>query len=299
MPTLSEAVHTYINLDRAPTTNATYTQILTRAAVSLGPDRDIRLITTLDLLDYVRRLHEGRSPSTVDLHARVLRGLFSWCVTLGLIEMSPAANVNVRVPSTDPSKSRAIPTAVLRQMIDLASTRDRAILLFFADTGCRLGGIVTLTIPRLNLPARSAMLHEKGDRYYWVDYGDTTAAALTAWLAQRPKSPSDAVFIGPRTLQALHHESVASMVANLSKKVCGQAYRPHSIRHWVGETWAEAGESVYTIQGKLGHRHQRTTERYFPRRSSKLAEATQRRSINHLIDEQNTSCKIIEVDFAS
>jgi len=132
-----------------------------------------------------------------------------------------------------------------------------------------------------------------------VDYGETTANALIAWLAQRPKSPSDAVFIGPRTLQALHHESVASMVANLSKKVCGKAYRPHSIRHWVGTTWAEAGESVYTIQGKLGHCHQRTTERYFPRRSSRLAEATQRRSINHLIDEHNTSCKIIEVDFAS
>lgn len=299
MPTLSEAVHTYIHLDRAPTTNATYAQILNRAAASLGPDRNIRLITTLDLLDYVRRLHDGRTPATVDLHARVLRGLFSWCVTIGLLETSPAANINVRVPAADPTQSRAIPTEVLSRMIAIANCRDRAILLFFADTGCRLGGIVSLTIPRLDLPAHSAMLHEKGDRYYWVDYGETTAHALTAWLAQRPKSPSEAVFIGPRTLQALHHESIASMVANLSKKICGKAYRPHSIRHWVGTTWAEAGESVYTIQGKLGHRHQRTTERYFPRRSSRLAEATQRRSINHLIDEQNTSCKIIEVDFAS
>lgn len=299
MPTLLEAVHTFINLDRAPTTNATYTQILNRAATALGPDRDIRLITALDLLDYVRRLHDGRAATTVDLHARVLRGLFSWCVTIGLIETSPAANINVRVPAADPTQSRAIPTEVLSRMIAIANCRDRAMLLFFADTGCRLGGIVSLTIPRLDLPARSAMLHEKGDRYYWVDYGEATATALTAWLAQRPKTPSDAVFIGPRTLQALCHESVASMVAKLSKTVCGKSYRPHSIRHWVGTTWAEAGESVYTIQGKLGHRHQRTTERYFPRRSSKLAEATQRRSINHLIDEQNTSCKIIEVDFAS
>lgn len=299
MPSLQQCLASFLHVDRAASTNTLYARILKPFCSAIGPERDIRLITPLDLLDYVHRLHADRAPSTVDLHARVIRILFTWCVRMNLIDTSPAAQLVVHVPKPDPTTSRAIPTDTLRRMIELASPRDRAILLFFADTGCRLGGLISLTLAGLDLSGCSALLHEKGDRYYWVDYGQVTRAALQHWLDRRPRTAAEAVFVGLRTGQALSPETVASMVANLSRRVCGRAYRPHSIRHWVAETWAEAGESLYTIQGKLGHANQRTTERYFPRRSRNLAEATRRRSVDALVDSNpNHGHNIIKLDFA-
>jgi integrase/recombinase XerC len=298
--TLQHCVNVFLQVDRAQSTNQTYARILGAFTRAVGPERDVRLISPLDLLDYIHRLRPGRAPSTVCLHAQIIRILFGWCVRIGELETNPSTGLVVHVPAQDPSQSRAIPTEVLRGMIEIASPRDRAILLFFADSGCRLGGVVSLTLTRLDMARQCALLHEKGDRYYWVDFGPATHASLVAWLQLRPSTPDDAVFITERTHQGLHHETIASMVANLSRRVCGRAYRPHSIRHWVAETWAEAGESLYTIQGKLGHANQRTTERYFPPRSRNLADATRRRSINHLIDSDLPRCNnIIEVDFAA
>lgn len=302
MTTLLQAVSMYTQVDRSAFTNTNYRRILGALARSIGPDRDIRLITYPDLADYVQRLHTGRKASTVAQHARVMRQLFAWCVKLGLIETNPASAITVRIPRKDPGKTRAIPTDVLTAMIAAADVRDRALLLFLAETGCRLGGVRTLTLSHLDMNRNCALLHEKGDNYYWAYFGPLTADALRAYLAIRPKSDSDAVFIGQRSHRALARETVGFIVASLSKAVCGRAYRPHSIRHWVAEQWVQAGEQPNMVQHKLGHRSIQTTlNNYYPRVPKGIAEATQRHELAAKLVQQTepAKSKIIAVDFAA
>jgi hypothetical protein len=53
MPTLTEAITTYLKVDRAASTNHNYQFILRPMAAAIGPLRDLALVTYADLVDYV------------------------------------------------------------------------------------------------------------------------------------------------------------------------------------------------------------------------------------------------------
>ncbi len=63
--------------------------------------------------------------------------------------------------------------------------RDRALLLFLADTGCRVGGLVGLTLADLNLGRRWAVVNEKFDKSRSVFFSQVTAEAVRDWLEVR------------------------------------------------------------------------------------------------------------------
>lgn len=64
--------------------------------------------------------------------------------------------------------------------------RDNALVLFLADTGCRVDGLVGLRLADLDLDACQALVIEKGDKARRVFFSEATRAALLAWLAIRP-----------------------------------------------------------------------------------------------------------------
>jgi integrase len=63
--------------------------------------------------------------------------------------------------------------------------RDRALLLFLADTGCRVGGLVGLTLSDLKVRRRWALVTEKFDKSRLVFFPEVTAEALRDWLRVR------------------------------------------------------------------------------------------------------------------
>jgi integrase len=63
--------------------------------------------------------------------------------------------------------------------------RDRALLLFLADTGCRVGGLVGLTLADLNVRRRWALVTEKFNKSRSVFFSEVTAEALRDWLEVR------------------------------------------------------------------------------------------------------------------
>ena len=58
--------------------------------------------------------------------------------------------------------------------------------------------------------------------------------------------------------------SVSTLISRLSAQVGGQAYRPHAIRHWRGQTLADQRVAPTIVQTILGHSDVRTTlEHYY------------------------------------
>lgn len=283
MPSLQEAIATFIQLDRSPITNRDYGNCLRRLATAIGPSRDLRLVTLADLIDYGAKLRPTVSQGTYAQYTRIIRGFFTWCAEVGYLEQSPAAGLIARKPPKDPNRQRAIPPDELQRLIDAVrrSARDFAIVMFLADTGCRVGGISRLRISALDLDNHTATLLEKGNRYYAVFFGAETTAALRRWLAKRPVSVEhDYVFTHGRNATPLKPVSIAMMVERVTREVCARPYRPHSIRHAVGHAWAKAGVPVTITQRKLGHANpQMTMQFYYPESQEYLKTMSEENSL--------------------
>ena len=143
--------------------------------------------------------------------------------------------------------------------------RDRAILMFLADTGCRAGGLVGLRDSELHLAARRALLTEKGDRDRHVYFLAQTAAAIQAWQRARPAT-AKATFCALNSRyygRALTIEGLYLILKRLAARagIVGR-WNPHSVRHMFALQNIEAGNDLLTVSQLLGHTDLRTTEHY-------------------------------------
>lgn len=286
MPTLAECIATFLKIDRSPHTNRQYGLILHEMARAIGPDRAVGLIRYEDLLDYLdrrrnkphQRTRGQIKPATIAGYVTVIKAFFAWCARAGYVETSPAANIQRKPPSRDPTRSRAVPPDELARMVEYArvtSPRNYAMLLFLADTGCRVGGLVSLTLDNLDLVTGRATLLEKGGAWHRVYFTDETADALRAWLKLRPNVSHKYVWTGPGPDHApLGRLGAAEMVKRIAERTgASRPWGPHSIRHAVGHAYAQAGVPVTITQLKLGHKHPNITmSNYYPD-DEKLVEA--------------------------
>lgn len=271
MQTLDQCLKLYLKVDRAPATNEQYAHILRRMVRAIGPARSITRIRYEDLLDYDAQLRaSGLKPVTLAGYTSAIKAFFNWCVGRRYIKRSPAADIKRRRRDADSHVSRAVPPAELRAMVECArhtSPRNYALLLFMADTGCRVGGLISLTLERLDLDDRSALLLEKGDSWHRVFYGDQTADALRAWLRKRPPAAHAYVWTGKAPgYKPLQASAVRFILRRLAEATdASRIWTPHDIRRSVGHAFAKHGIPAPTTAQKLGHSDvQITLKHYYP-----------------------------------
>lgn len=302
MPTLQEALNTFLLIERRPQTNHQYGVILACMVRAIGPDRDLQLIRFEDLLDYQSRLRATRQPSTVTSYTAIIKAFFNWCCHRGYIVSSPAHDLPRIKVIRDPEDSRAIPSNELRRMVEYTrqtSPRNHAMLLFLCDTGCRVSGLVSLTIPHLHLDDHYAALEEKGGMWFRATFGDETAEALERWLKKRPQVEHDSVWTGRGPGHApIKRQAVEQILRQLSVRTeASRTWSPHSLRHAVGHAWAKAGMPPHITQQKLGHAQITTTlQFYYPRRDPYVEVASQELALASLRDGEDLhKSNIIEI----
>lgn len=292
MPTLTESLTTYLQIDRSPRTNALYTRVLAHLVGQIGPGRPVNRVTYEDLVDYLARHHPDLKTSSKNTYISVIKAFFHWCLDRGYVRTSPAAGLRRRRQHRD-ARSRAIPPAELRALVEYArvtSRRDYALLLFLADTGCRAGGLVSLTRANLHLDKFAAVLLEKGEKWHTVFYGEKTAAALQAWLDERPPADHDFIWtgLGPH-YKPLTAAGVGSIIRRMARYT-GASYTwgPHSIRHAVGHAYARAKLPATVTQHKLGHSSPSITiENYYPEGMDYVAQVSRRYALIALEEEED------------
>lgn len=257
MPTLRAALDTYLKIDRAPLTNKQYGLILGALVRDVGPARRLERITFEDLLDWLDA--QAIQRSTRRNYISIVKAFFNWCVEVGYLERSPARQIKRGRAHNADKQPRAIPPEDLRRIVEYAritSPRNYALLLFLADTGCRVGGACSLTLDNLYVDEGYAWLYEKGSRWARVLFGADTAGALAAWLKKRPRAaPHPYVWTGLAPgYKVLTPNGVRYILKSLSAKTeCSREWFPHAIRHAVAYAWADAGVSPAVVAGKLGH----------------------------------------------
>lgn len=200
------------------------------------------------------RLDRGVSPHTVNSDLRALRRLWGWLVREGLAE----ANVPRQVPFV--KTPRELPKAVavddlvrIVRHLPHESARDRALILFLIDTGCRIGGALGLTLEALSLAQRRAVVTEKGSRSRMVYFTETTAEALAEWLRRRGKDPCSLVFLSAKG-GGLSVGGAHQMIERVGERagVVGRC-NPHAFRHAFARAFLTNGGNLATLGQLMGH----------------------------------------------
>jgi len=154
---------------------------------SVSPDNvSIIELDRNDIRQYLSdRTDSGLAAALVDACYRGLNAFCNLCVAEGWLNVSPMSNIR------RPRKDQKIPPAFSKVEIEhllrsCDTSRDRALVLFLTDTGCRAQEMLNLNIEDVVLSTGSVnILRGKGAKQRYAFIGFRTRKLLSLYLADR------------------------------------------------------------------------------------------------------------------
>lgn len=234
------AITTFVRIGlqgRAEPTKQWYKTRLMLLAQYLGETRNLFEVLEVDLITWRESLeNRDLSPHTIHGYIRAVRRLFRWLHKRGM--MTADITHELRLPKLPRRGRSGISDEHAMMILEEAkrwSARDYAMLLFFASTNARRGGVAGLRMCDINLSAaepycRRAIVFEKGQKERIVIMDAETLAALRAWVAVRP-AKSEYVFVTAEGKQ-LEVASVSEVIDRYKARLGIEGRcSPHQWRH--------------------------------------------------------------------
>lgn len=206
-----------------------------------------------------KQVQGGLSPYTLRGYVRALKRFFRWLVNEELIERDPSLRLVVpRLPKNVP---RGVEIDDVRRLLGAVKLpRDRALLLFLLDTGCRQGEIRSLRSADLDLKRGIAVVCGKGRQQRFIFLSPVTITALSEYIGDR--SSSEYVFLTTRGKQ-LGDGAIGQMLMRLAKRAgVLSRFNPHAWRHGFAKHYLMQGGDLASLSDLLGHADIETTKMY-------------------------------------
>lgn len=249
-----------------PTTAASYRYPLLNMQAFIKPTRPLHEIRPADLVAYmqeVRGRDSVRSPATINKYVKTIKRFFNWCVSLDLIEESPARTaLKQRSAKKAIGRDKAIPDKELEKLLQYAEFHPRtyALVMFLADTGCRRGGAAGLRWEDVKTDELRAVVTEKGDKTRPVFFGPIAAKALAAWQLKQPAGDGYVFSLDGKKISS---PAVSQVVRRACVAAGIQSRGPHSLRHRKGHQLADDKVAPSISAAMLGHSSVDTTLTYY------------------------------------
>ena len=265
--TVSAALTDFLEAGRAnglrPASLKWYASLLSAFAARHGADR-LKDVSSGHIRRYIIDLRErkdryttasqrpkqsgGLSDSSIASHMRALFAFWGWCEREYGVE-NPMRNIK-HPKQPQPSPKSILPEDFVKLFNCADSYRDRAMLAFLADTGCRLGGLAGLRIEHINLVDRRARVTEKGEITRNVVFTGYTRVLLLYCFDERK---SGAAWPSLTTGEPLKESGIYQMLKKLKKRagVTGRV-NPHSFRHRFAIAYLEAGGDAISLAKLMG-----------------------------------------------
>lgn len=198
-----------------------------------------------------------------------VRAFYTWCVDVGLLDVSPAKDLPVpRLPKRLP---RPIPEVDLKIVLRCAPEPERTWLLLSSYAGLRAGEISRIRREDISVDDGTTFLHVdgKGGKPRVVPLAKPVAAALTAHAIRQGivfRSPSGAPW---------RSSHISTRITRLFQSI-GMAYNLHSGRHRYGTVLYSLSQDMREVQQLMGHESLSTTALYVQNRSSKARRNVER-----------------------
>ena len=290
---LSQAVeyatpNQYGIIDISPTTIKWMQYALSRLVDFVG-EMEITAVNVHHINNWLT-FEAGRNvtPNTVNSYLRAIKTLYSRLQRNGITGTNPAHPIK---PYPEPAPSpKAISCADYDALKTAVSNqRDKAIFATLWATGCRVGGLLSMRIDKMERWHENGRLQfalyiiEKGKngkkKPRWCYSKGEEALTLDAWLSERPNSQSPALFTTftkkPRPIKQTAVSSMfrkARIAANLNGY--GHHCNPHAFRHAFAIRNLDDGRDLAVVSQWLGHHSPEFTAKVYAIRSeSQLRDA--------------------------
>lgn len=202
-----------------------------------------------------------QSGETIAGYIRTLHRFWGWCaVEYGI----PDAMKRIAFPKTNEQRPKAVSLGDVVAMFNAlpedtpTGARNRAILAFLIDTGCRAAGLCSLTVADMDFERQRAMITEKGNKQRIVVWTERTGELLTEWANWR--APVAPFFYNVRTLKPLTPNGLRIIIRKLANAAGVQGrVNPHSFRHAFAREYILNGGDLATLSRLMGHRQVSTT----------------------------------------
>ena len=212
-------------------------------------------------------LHHGQrrglSPYTVQGQARTLTVFFRFAQEEGYLNINIASRL--KVPRAPKKIIQTFSEEQLRRLLASArSTRDKAILGLFIDTGIRVTELASLHLGDVDLDRGRVKVSGKGAKERFVFFGHRCRRLLWRYInAERPNVSSDRLFINAYG-QPLKARGILEMIRRCGKRagINGVRCSPHTLRHTFAKRFLLNGGDVFTLQQILGHSSLEMVRRY-------------------------------------
>lgn len=212
----------------------------------------------------------GHAPGT---RARKLSAISSWYDYLigeDVAERNPAKRTGRPDIDRDVSPATGLSLSEMDALLDQAeadSPRAAALIALLYFGGFRVGSVLNAVIGDLcwDQGQRALKLTVKGGRERRFTIERAAGELLDAYLASRGEPGSDEPLFVTRSGTALIEQDAWRLVRRLARQAGIESWRqlnPHSLRHTHVTHARDLGESLEVVQRGVGHKDQRTTERY-------------------------------------
>jgi len=242
---------------KSPNTLEDYDSRLKRFIDNHG-DRPAESVTAVDIRQYLSQLQsKGLQQTTVRSHYKVLKTFFNWLIAEELLDKNPM--FHVKPPKLPKKLVHPFSQDDIEKLLILTSgntflsTRNRAIILMFLDTGLRLSEMAALTLSDMDVNSGLIRVTGKGNKERVVRIGQRTLKVLLRYLLMRNDDYPELWLTEER--EPLHRNGINTMIRRLTARAgITRAKRgPHTFRHTAALAYYRNGGDIDTLQIMLGH----------------------------------------------
>lgn len=212
---------------------------------------------------FIVRESDRVAPRTALRTLTDVKSLYSYFVASGKRNDNPA--VLLKLPNPSLLAREPFTQEELQRLLAHAETaRDRALLLTFAATGCRLGEVAGMSTSCIDWEAGVLLVTGKGLRQRRIALGRQATAALReylgshigdVWIAEPFLRRADE---GPLTRMGIY-----SVLRRIGERADVEHVHPHRFRTTFANTFAKrSGGDLQTLQVLMGHAKIETTAHY-------------------------------------
>jgi integrase len=231
--------------------------------------RRLATIRPSEIQSWVSRLTGTLSPATVQVIHGIVAAIFKAAIRDRRVNASPCESTTL--PRKLPREVVPLETAVVEGLVDAVPLRYRTLIVLAAGTGMRQGECFGLCLDRIDflrrtvrvdqqlvlLPHKEAFLAppKTGASHRTIPLPNIVVATLAEHLRQFPVEHPDGLIFTDEEGHALSRTTFSREVWRPAVRKVGapKGIGMHELRHYYASLLIRHGESVKTVQRRLGH----------------------------------------------
>ncbi len=249
-----------------PTTAAHVETMLRRHVYPTLGDRALSSVLPSNIQGLVKRLSASLAPSTVGVIHRILAGIFKAAVRDRRIVASPCQGT--KLPKVHRPRVEPLSLEAVQALTEAMPDRYRALVILAAGTGLRQGEAFGLTVDRVDFLRRQLTVDRQlvtmPDRAPYLAPPKTQASVrviplpqvvIDALAAHLAAWPADEFVFTTELGAPIRRTTFSARVWQPAVRDAGlpPSVTFHALRHFYASLLIRHGESVKTVQARLGH----------------------------------------------